>query len=103
MGDTEFWRRERSYLRRRDGGWWIFTSQSFTDIDDELKKALIEEHSNEQPLQMTRSIARSKNISESGIGIRNCAGGLVCRTMGLARRGAADRLILRSPDMPLSL
>ncbi|OAF55407.1 hypothetical protein VC83_08335 [Pseudogymnoascus destructans] len=38
MGDTEFWQRERSYLCRRDA-----------DIDDELRKALIEEHSNEQP------------------------------------------------------
>ncbi|OBT85155.1 hypothetical protein VE02_05639 [Pseudogymnoascus sp. 03VT05] len=26
MGDTKFWRRERSYLRRRDGGRRIFTS-----------------------------------------------------------------------------
>ncbi|OBT82976.1 hypothetical protein VE02_08459 [Pseudogymnoascus sp. 03VT05] len=30
MGDTEFWQRERSYLRRRDGGRWIFTSQIST-------------------------------------------------------------------------
>ena len=113
MGDTEFWLRERSYLRRRDGGRWIFTSQVCTcrmsDVTVADKPLQISTTSSRRPWsrstrtssrrQMARSIVRSENISESGIGTRKCDGGLVCRAMG---RGVSSRspviAILRQPS-----